>query len=114
MKSQLLGKAGEAKAAEYLRRKKYRIEAAGYHCRYGEIDLIAIKGNLVVFVEVKLRKNDSFAEAREAVTRSKTDKIRKTALMWLAQNPGDWQARFDVIEIYTQTGKLVHLEGAFE
>ena len=59
--SNLLGPWGEALAAEYLRKKRYTIVASQFRCRFGEIDLIAKNRQYLVFVEVKLRKNSSFA-----------------------------------------------------
>lgn len=114
MNTTLRGKAGEALAAEYLRKKGYAIVAAGYHGRFGEIDLIAKKRRAVVFVEVKLRKNARFSRAAEAVTPAKQQRLRQTALQWMGENGEPEEARFDVIEIYTDTGELCHLEGAFE
>ena len=58
-----MGAWGEALAAEYLRKKKYQVVAAGYHSRVGEIDLIVQNKRFLVFVEVKLRKNADFAKA---------------------------------------------------
>ncbi len=58
----LLGRWGEKQAAGYLHQKGYRLLAAGYRCRMGEIDLIAQKGRELAFVEVKLRRNANFAE----------------------------------------------------
>lgn len=107
-------------AAEYLRKKKYKIEAVGYYCRYGEIDLIASNRNYLVFVEVKLRKSPNFARAREYVNRGKQDRIRVTASMYLSQNPTHLQPRFDVIEIYAPEGtgtvcpEILHMEDAFQ
>ena len=115
-----MGAWGEALAAEYLRKKHYQIVAAGYRCRFGEIDLIVEDKKHLVFVEVKLRKSDSFAAAKEYVSRSKQDKIRITASMYLSQNPTRLQPRFDVIEIYapqgsaTKTPEIHHLEDAFQ
>ena len=111
---------GEALAAEYLRKKRYTLVAAGYHSRFGEIDLIVQNKQYLVFVEVKLRKTGDFAAAREYVNRRKQDKIRVTASMYLSQNPTDMQPRFDVIEIYAPEGhatldpKITHLEDAFQ
>jgi putative endonuclease len=115
----LSGAWGEALAAEYLRKKKYKIVDAGYHCRFGEIDLIVRNKTDLVFVEVKLRSSDSFARAADHVDKRKQDKIRVTASMYLAENPTQLQPRFDVIEIYAPQGtatkkpKIVHLEDAF-
>ena len=118
--SKLSGAWGEALAAEYLRKKKYKVEAVGYHCRYGEIDLIVSDRKYLVFVEVKLRKSADFARAREYVNRAKQDRIRVTASMYLSQYPTNLQPRFDVIEIYAPEGTatvrpdILHMEDAFQ
>ena len=63
----LVGAWGEATAAAYLQKKRYTLEAVGFRCRYGEIDLIVRNRKYLVFVEVKLRKSDTFAQALEYV-----------------------------------------------
>ena len=116
----LTGAWGEALAAEYLRKKKYTILASGYRSRFGEIDLIARNKQYLVFVEVKLRKSGSFAEAREFVDRHKQDRIRVTASVYLENRPTDLQPRIDVIEVYAPQGRetrnpeIIHLEDAFQ
>jgi putative endonuclease len=118
--SKITGAWGEAQAAEYLRKKKYKIEAVGYHCRFGEIDLVVSNRKYLVFVEVKLRKSAEFAKAREYVDIRKQDRIRITASMYLSQNPTELQPRFDVIEIYAPEGtatvrpEIYHMEDAFQ
>lgn len=118
--SKLNGAWGEALAAEYLRKKKYKIEAVGYQCRFGEVDLIVSDRKFLIFVEVKLRKSADFAKAREYVNRGKQDRIRMTASMYLSQNPTNLQPRFDVIEIYAPEGtktprpEILHMEDAFQ
>ena len=110
---------GEAVAASYLRRKHYKILARGYRSRYGEIDLIASNKGCLVFVEVKLRKNDLFATAMENVDHNKQRRLRSTAMMYLAQMETQLPARFDVIEIYAPQGvatllpRIHHVEDAF-
>lgn len=116
--STVLGKWGEEKAAEYLRKKRYQIIAANYHTRFGEIDLIATKKDTIVFVEVKLRKSDLYGTAGEFVSFAKQRKIITSAQIWLAQNPTKLYPRFDVIEIYAPKGiggkiTLKHLKDAF-
>lgn len=113
MLPRLKGAFGETEAAKYLRKNKYEIIASGYYSRFGEIDLIAKKGNTVVFIEVKTRKDASFAKAFEFVDRNKIEKIKKTAQMWMTQNDKDYNYRFDVIEIYTESRKLNHIIDAF-
>ena len=114
-----LGSWGEELAASFLRRKGYRILERNYSCRFGEIDLIASKGGYVCFVEVKLRKNADFAQAREFVTYAKQRRILTSAGLWLAAHETELQPRFDVIEIYAPEGEntrkvqIQHLENAF-
>ena len=119
-RNNLTGAWGEALAAEYLRKKRFRILAAGYRCRFGEIDLIACDRKYLVFVEVKLRKSSDFAQAMEYVDYRKQNRIRTTAQMYLSQNPTKLQPRFDVIEIYAPAGietprpEIHHMEDAFQ
>lgn len=102
----LLGRWGEKQAAGYLHQKGYRLSAAGYRCRMGEIDLIAQKGRELAFVEVKLRRNARFAEPREQVTAAKQRRILLAARNFLAQHPeyGEHYCRFDVAEVYAPDG----------
>ena len=119
-KDNLSGAWGEALAAEYLRKKRYQLVASGYRCRFGEIDLIAQDHTYLIFVEVKLRRSQSFAKAMEYVDHRKQERIRTTASMYLAEHPTDLQPRFDVIEIYAPEGvatrrpEIHHLEDAFQ
>ena len=117
--TRLLGRWGEAVAADYLRRKGYRLLGLNYRTRRGEIDLIATKGRFLVFVEVKLRRDSVFAQAREFVTPAKQRRLIAAAEEWLQQNPTTLQPRFDVIEVYapegtrTQEPDVRHWENAF-
>ena len=110
---------GEATAAKYLLKKHYKLLATGYRSRFGEIDLIVADKKYLVFVEVKLRKNDNFAQAREFVHSAKQRRLRMTAEYYLAEHPTELQPRFDVIEIYAPEGAatkkpvITHLEDAF-
>ncbi len=119
-RNNLAGAWGEEQAAVYLQKKKYKIVTANYRCRFGEIDLIAANRKYLVFVEVKLRKNDRFANAYEFVDQYKQDRLRTTAGLYLSQNPTTLQPRFDVIEVYAPEGTatekplIYHMEGAFE
>ena len=118
--AKLLGRWGEALAAEYLKKKGYRITALNYSCRWGEVDLIAENARYLVFVEVKLRKSDRFARASEYVDLRKQERIRRTAELWLSLHETEKQTRFDVVEIYAPDGmatarpRINHLEDAFQ
>ena len=116
----LLGAFGEDAACAYLKRRGYRIVGRNYACRHGEIDIIARNRRYVVFVEVKLRRDDSHGQAAEFVTTAKQRRLIAAAALWLQQNPTGLQPRFDVIEIYAPQGletkkpEINHLEDAFE
>ena len=115
----LLGRWGESQAANMLRKKGYRLLAAGYRCRFGEIDLIACDKNYICFVEVKLRRSSKFASAREFVDPRKQERIRITAEQYLMEHPSSLQPRFDVVEVYapdvisTKNPRINYLENAF-
>lgn len=91
-------------AAQWLMARGYRLTASGYRCRFGEIDLIVENGQYICFVEVKLRRSDRFAQAREFVDRRKQERLRMTAEHYLAEHPGTLQPRFDVAEVYAPQG----------
>ena len=118
-RSNIVGAWGESIAADYLKKKHYKIVALNYRCRYGEIDLIVSNKQYLVFVEVKLRKTDKFAQALEHVDVHKQNRLRTTAELFLSQNATEQQPRFDVIEIYAPDGPattkpvIKHLEDAF-
>ena len=97
----LLGRWGEDVVARDLRSRGCTILAAGWHCRWGEIDLVARDpGGVVCFVEVKTRSSRAIAPPREAVTAAKRRKLRDAASWYLAQTGWDGPCRFDVAEVY--------------
>lgn len=94
------GRLGEDAAAEYLLNNGFEIAERNYKSRYGEIDIIAIDRNYILFVEVKTRFENSLYLPREAVDIRKQRKIIKTAEMYLSENEaGSLQPRFDVVEV---------------
>lgn len=117
--TRLLGKWGEARIADWLRAKGFRLLAAGYRCRFGEIDLIVSDEKYICFTEVKLRRSADFADAREFVDRRKQQRVRMTAEHYLIEHPSVLQPRFDVAEVYapegilTQEPRINYLENAF-
>lgn len=119
-RNNIVGAWGESVAAEYLRKKHYKLIATNYKTRFGEIDLIVSNNKYLVFVEVKLRKSDSFANAFEYVDQYKQNRLHITAEIYLSANSSALQPRFDVIEIYAPEGtltkkpKINHIEDAFE
>ena len=104
--SRSVGTWGEAQVAN-----RYRLMAHSYHCRFGEIDLIAMDGKTLCFVEVKTRSNLSMGLPREYVNAAKQERIRKTALFYLSEKELDCPMRFDVAEVYQSgSGALERIE----
>lgn len=114
-----LGQWGEEQAAEWLRRRGWRIVGRNFRCRMGEVDIIAADGRYLAFVEVKLRKDGRYGAACEAVTLSKQRKLRTAAEYYLLCHPTRLQPRFDVAEVYAPQGvrterpDIYYIENAF-
>jgi putative endonuclease len=114
---QRLGALGEDAAAELLRGSGYRIVARNHRCRSGEIDVIAEKGDLLVFVEVRTRASRAFGGPEETVGARKQRRVIAAARDYLAQRRGPPKAaRFDVIAVVdgAQGPALTHFENAFD
>ncbi|MBG0787131.1 MAG: YraN family protein [Anaerolineaceae bacterium] len=106
---QQVGRQGEDLAADYLQKQGYQLLDRNYLSRFGEVDLVAVKDEVIVFVEVKARTNDRFGLPEASVTPEKLEKIYDTALFWLQEHPempDDW--RVDVIAI--QLDKAFHVQ----
>lgn len=101
------GDRGEAIVAVYLRQRGYTVLDTQFRTRRGEIDIVARSPeNILCFVEVKTRRDDSFAQAREFVTPAKQRRIRAAAQMYLVLRADtDTLCRFDVAEVYYGNGK---------
>lgn len=98
--NKVFGAFGESLATEYLTECGYRVLERNFSCRTGEIDIIAIQGDTVVFIEVKTRSSERFGLPSEAVSVTKQRRMVKTALYYLQKNRlFDYMCRFDVIEI---------------
>jgi putative endonuclease len=113
----LLGQAGEALAANALKKHGYKILTRNYRTPYGEIDLIARHGDTLVFIEVKLRRSEIFGSPQAAVTTAKQRHLKLAAHYYLHQQRfEDVKVRFDVVAI-TMAGQQPRIEifsGAFE
>ena len=114
------GAAGEVLAARFLREKGYTVVSSNYRCRQGEIDIIATRGDYIVFVEVKTRQEDAMYAPREAVTAAKQRRLLQTAAIYLSRFSTDLQPRFDVVEVITKKSdpmkiaEINHVMGAYE
>lgn len=111
-----LGRWGEQLAVRYLKRRLYRIVDTNFRAPTGEIDIIARRGKMIAFVEVKTRRSNRCGEAVEAVNARKQRQIIRTAQWYLAQHgESSLQPRFDVIAIQADetSHELKHLIDAF-
>ncbi len=99
-----IGQQGEIIAQNYLIAQGCTILHTNYHSRYGEIDIIAEdRAGVLLFIEVKYRKNEFFASAASSVTPQKLQKIEQTIACYLQQYPTRQPLRIDLITIIGQS-----------
>jgi putative endonuclease len=111
--TKILGTTGEDTACNFLKKNGYKIIERSWQCRQGEIDIIAKKGKLLAFVEVKARSKEGFGGPAAAVTKSKQKKITASALNYIKlKKPKFKEISFDVIAIVDE-GKIEHIKNAF-
>ena len=109
-----IGNLGEDLVANFLLENGYEILDRNYLKPYGEVDIIALKNNIVCFVEVKARKNIKYGYPREAVNYHKQQRIIKASQVYLIENNlTDYIMRFDVAEVFTESRKINYIENAF-
>lgn len=106
---------GENLASKHLISKGYKIIDRNYRTKIGEIDIIAIKSRVIVFVEVKTRSSTKYGFPYEAVNKKKQDRIIKSSFVYIKQNNiRDYQIRYDIIEVYLhEDSKINHIENVF-
>ena len=109
------GAAAEQAAARFLQQKGYTILAANYRSKKAEIDLIARKNNLLVFVEVKARANATYGWPEQAVTPRKQELLLAAAQTYIEEANWQHDARFDIISIIGSGPRqeVLHIEDAF-
>jgi putative endonuclease len=113
-----LGERGELAAARFLRRLGYRIVTTRLRRRYGEVDIIALDGQTVTFVEVKTRRLDLTTQPAEAVDLKRQQRLTRAALAFLkGHGLLEYPSRFDVIEVIWPEGEkhptIRHIINAF-
>jgi putative endonuclease len=114
-----LGYVGERAAEKFLKRKGYKIVARGLLLRGGELDLVAVDGRTVVFVEVKTRRTSQFGPPAEAVTGRKQWHLTRAALFYLKRHGLlEYESRFDVVAVFwpreAKRPTIEHFQNAFE
>lgn len=106
------GFAGEAESVAFLKKKKYKILITNFTCKLGEIDIIALDGKTLVFIEVKSRSTFAYGRPIEAVDERKIYKIKRVAEFYLMLHRQlERSVRFDVIEICGE--EITHHINAF-
>lgn len=115
--SRKLGHRKEIEAKHFLCRQGMKCITQNYHCKLGEIDLIMRQGNVIIFVEVKYRRNTVYGSSQEMVSSAKQRKLVKTAWHFLQAHPKlqHCDYRFDIIAIdQTAQEPLTWIHNAFE
>lgn len=113
-----IGALTENLAAEYLKNKKYKILEKNFRCRFGEIDIVAQKNKILVFVEVKSRTNfDNRYSPLDNITQAKKQKLIKLGQYYLKNKriPSDSSWQIDVIAVELKNNeqfKITHFEQA--
>lgn len=111
-----LGRSGEDVAERFYRKRGFRVLDRNFRCKGGEIDLIARRGRVVVFCEVKTRRTDAFGDPSEAVRYAKQARLKRLAATWLSQHRGGaGDIRFDVLSVIVRRGRTYvrHIPDAF-
>ncbi len=108
---QVVGRWGEDAAAEYLAANGYTVLARNVHSAHGEIDIVASKDGLLVFVEVKTRSSHTFAYPEDSVTRRKQAYMLSAAEEYLQTHPESGESwQFDVIAVEGTPGGKAQIE----
>ena len=108
------GDLGEEIVAKYMQAKGMEVLERNFLSRLGEIDIIAYDGEILVFTEVKTRKNRQYGSALEAINHDKLSKIIKTANFYmLKEGFSDIQIRIDAAEVYLEDREVNYLENIY-
>ncbi|AUD03245.1 YraN family protein [Spirosoma pollinicola] len=109
------GKQGEAEAVRYLRENGYELVAQNYRYQHAEIDIIAKKGKLLIFAEVKTRTNLNYGNPEEFVSFTKAKLVMKAAEHYIFAHGWMHDIRFDIIAVTLAGNEFnsKHIEDAF-
>jgi putative endonuclease len=115
--NKLLGDRGEAIAAAYMAERGWLVVHRNYRVGHREIDLVARRGEVVAFVEVKTRGGRGYGHPLEAITRRKRREIQQVAAAWVNAHGAEGDVyRFDAVGILLQSGgepQVEHVEDAW-
>jgi putative endonuclease len=107
------GDAAEDLVADFLERRGLKILERNYRCRFGEIDLVARSGALLVFVEVRARKSEAFGGAAGSITAAKRRRLVAAARHFLAKRRVERACRFDVVLVRGNEQQVEWITDAF-
>jgi putative endonuclease len=107
------GEEAEARACAFLERKGLEIIERNYRCRFGEIDIVALNGATVVFVEVRARASDAYGGAAGSITPAKRKRLLAAARHYLARQRKHCACRFDVVLLSGPSAEFVWITDAF-
>ncbi|MEL6392072.1 MAG: YraN family protein [Bacteroidota bacterium] len=113
---QKLGRLGEGYACRYLENEQYRILELNWRYRRTEVDIIAMEGDVMVFVEVKTRTQDYFGSPASTVEDAQQGRLSRAAGAYMEQTGHDWEIRFDIIGILIEENgdyQLEHIKDAW-
>jgi len=111
-----IGKQSENEAANYLQKRGLKLKYRNYNCKTGEIDLIMEDDGVLVFVEVRYRKQSKYGSSLESVTKCKQQKVIRAAKCYLLENDlfDKMQCRFDIVATSLQDdNKILWIKDAF-
>ena len=111
-----LGLAGEERAARHLSGHGLDVLLRNWRCRMGELDLVALDGNVLVIVEVRLRSRGDFGGAAASITHAKRRRIVRATRHLLMRHPdlARLPVRFDVVALVGPEGRIDWIRGAFD
>jgi putative endonuclease len=111
-----VGRYGEERAVGHLEQAGLEILDRNWRCPEGELDIVALDGDVLVFCEVKTRSGTRFGDPAEAISREKAMRVQRVAFHWLSANGRlGRHLRFDVVAVVRGRGevRIRHLRGAF-
>jgi putative endonuclease len=111
----VLGLKGEKLAADHLQEKGFLIQEINWRKERAEADIIAVKNDMLIFVEVKTRATEYYGAPGEAVGKTKMKMVVRAAELYLEEKAINKEVRYDIVEVIIEKGKtsIKHIEDAF-
>jgi len=112
--NRIKGKEGEEMAADYLKKQGYQVIDQNNSTKFGELDIIASKNDILVFVEVKYKQSEDYGTPEEMIGKSKLVQVKRTADLYLLNNPNVAKSfnryQIDAVCIVEETERITHYE----